>query len=100
MEKVFDPKRLARETRELVTVTDEVLGTLRYGRLTVDDMTQLNQTTDPTERSLVAAYLMLKKAYPDITLYDVEAFPLQAITRLLKIFDKDTGFPVTQEGKL
>lgn len=95
-EKVFDPKRLIKETRELVTVYDEELGTLSYGHLTVDDMTELNQAKEPVEHTILICYKMLKKAYPDLTVYDVEALPIQAVTRLLKIFNKDIGF-YTQE---
>lgn len=82
-----------------MTVTDPELGLLRYGRLTVQDLGELNLVKDPVERGFMAVYVMLKHGYPDLSISDVEAFPLQTVMRLLTVFNKDIGLSVVKESE-
>jgi len=88
--KKFDPKQLV--SKDLQTVYDEELGEIRFGQLTLKDSLEVGKAKTDEERSLLVLYHMLRKAYPDITLEDVENFPLDAATRLMTLMSQNIGF--------
>jgi hypothetical protein len=90
--KVFDPKLLFERANTLKTVDDPVLGKLQYGELTFEDSFTFGPIADPNERTLTIAYLMLKKAYPDITLDMVRRMPLAETNAFMAIVSAQPCF--------
>jgi hypothetical protein len=82
--KVFDPKLLFERANTLKTVDDPVLGKLQYGELTLEDSFELTGLTSK-DRVLKVAYLMLRKAYPEVTEEMVWKIPLKEGDALLDI---------------
>jgi hypothetical protein len=91
--KVFNPKDLVRDSRELRVAIDQDTGNvIYYGPLVFADLLEINQAQSNEEKSILILYKMLKKAYKDLTVDDVKAFPLDAVTRLLKLIAGPGGF--------
>ena len=97
--KVFDPKMLFERANTLKTVDDPVLGKLQYGELTFEDSFTFGPIADPNERTLTIAHLMLKKAYPDVTLDMVRKMPLAEANAFMAIVSAQPCFlPQTSQG--
>jgi hypothetical protein len=90
--KVFDPKLLFERANRLKTVDDPVLGKLQYGELTFEDSFVFGPVADPNERTLTIVHLMLKKAYPDITLDMVRRMPLAEANAFMAIVSAQPCF--------
>jgi hypothetical protein len=69
VKKLFDPAALTRQANLIHEVEAPVLGTLRYGELTLDDSFLIAQCKNDADKTSMAAYLMLKKAYPEMPAY-------------------------------
>jgi hypothetical protein len=83
--RVFDPKALFNRANTIVTVEDPVLGQVKYSALTLEDSFEFNGIADRKERTIMVAYLMLKKAYPELTLEMVKKMPLKEANALMDI---------------
>jgi hypothetical protein len=91
--KTFDPAELLRSSREPRTIHDPELGEVRYGALTIRDLLEIRrETEDPGEQALRMLHRMLRKAYPDLTLEDVNDLPYDAALRLLDATGRAMGF--------
>jgi hypothetical protein len=88
--KKFDPKLLAQETDKEQVLIDPALGEIHFYFIRVDEAKKLYEIPDLHERSLNIIHTMLKKAYPDLTLEDVKAFPSFKADRLMQIFNEAT----------
>ena len=90
--KVFNPKALFERTQRLKEINDPVLGLIKYGELTLEDSFVFAPIQDPNERTLTVAYLMLKKAYPNVTLDMVRKMPLAEANAFMAIVAAQSCF--------
>jgi hypothetical protein len=91
--KLFDPVTLIKRASEIHQVAHPRLGLIKFGELKLSDSETVNKCKDNQDRSAMAVYLMLKKAYPDLPEYTPEtiggfyrAFPMVEGTSLLQFF--------------
>ena len=91
--KAFDPVALMARANEIHQVTHPQLGVIRFGELKLSDSELISKCKEKDDRTAMAVYLMLKKAYPEMQEYTPETireffktFPLVEGTALLQFF--------------
>jgi hypothetical protein len=91
--KIFDPVALIARANEIHQVTHPQLGLIRFGELKLSDSELIGKCKEKIDRSAMAVYLMLKKAYPEMQDYTPEtikefykAFPMVEGTEMLQFF--------------
>jgi hypothetical protein len=91
--KIFDPVALLARANEIHEVTHPQLGLIRFGELKLSDSELISKCKEKNDRSAMAVYLMLKKAYPEMPNYTpetipefYETFPMVEGTALLQFF--------------
>lgn len=91
--KIFDPIALMARANEIHQVTHPQLGLIRFGELKLGDSELISKCKEKDDRSAMAVYLMLKKAYPEMQEYMPETirefyktFPMVEGTALLQFF--------------
>ena len=90
--RLFDPKAIAENARQIQTLNDKDLGEIRYGLLTSKEFKTLNlgEVKDEEEQAYRVVHAMLQKANPNFSYEDFEAmsFDIKAILteRLTKRF--------------
>jgi hypothetical protein len=91
--KLFDPVALIARAGEIHEVKHPQLGIIKFGELMLSDSELVSKCKGQDDRSAMAVYLMLKKAYPDMPEYTPEtiggfyrAFPMVEGTALLQFF--------------
>jgi hypothetical protein len=91
--KLFDPKKLVSKAAKIKVVEDKDLGTIQYGTIVSEDLIEINSYEMTEDKGFTMLWIALRKAYPDVTLEDVKAFPLEDFTRLMKaIFGNAVSF--------
>ena len=97
--KSFDPQALFKTATELHEVDHPTLGRIKYGELTLEDNFILNQCITDEDKTSMALYLMLKKAYPEMPTYTAETIkewrktiPLFEGAALLKLLVEQPAF--------
>ena len=80
--KVFNPKEILANAKEIRSVYDEQLGEVRYGLLTLKEFQSLGDEADVNKKAYRLIHAMLKKAYPDLTIDNVESMPFEVVARL------------------
>jgi hypothetical protein len=78
----FDPMLLIKETSEIFSFKDEVLGTVRFGRLSLKEFKSFESVVNVEERAYRILHAMLKKAYPKLTYEQIELMPFDKVARL------------------
>jgi hypothetical protein len=75
--RLFDPKAIAENAKQIQTLMDKDLGEIRYGYLTSKEFKALNlgEIKDEEEQAYRVVHAMLQKANPDFTYEDFEAMP-------------------------
>ena len=75
--RLFDPKAIAENAKQIQTLMDKDLGEIRYGLLTSKEFKALNlgEIKDEEEQAYRVVHAMLQKANPDFTYEDFEAMP-------------------------
>ena len=91
--KFFDPVALMARANEVHEVRHPQLGIIRFGELMLSDSEIVSKCKTKDDRSAMAVYLMLKKAYPEMADYTPDtiggfyrAFPMVEGTSLLQFF--------------
>jgi hypothetical protein len=91
--KIFDPVALIARANAIHEVTHPQLGLIRFGELKLSDSELISKCKEKDDRSAMAVYLMLKKAYPQMQEYAPETikgfyktFPMVEGTQLLQFF--------------
>ena len=89
--KIFNPSELMRRTSEIREFDHPQLGLIRFGELTIADSEIIRQCKSEADKTAMAVYLMLKKAYPEMPTYTPEnisefykAFPVMEGAALLQ----------------
>lgn len=89
----FDPIKALADSNTIKEIYDEKFGVIKYGSLTYKENKSLKSITDTEERSTNMIHLMLKKAYPDLKLEDVEAWGFEKVARMSSLLGKEVqGF--------
>jgi hypothetical protein len=70
--KIFNPAELMKRASTINEADHPILGKIRYGELTLDDSFLISKCKTDEDKSAMAAYLMLKKAYPEMPTYNPE----------------------------
>ena len=101
--KLFNPSELMKRASTINEVDHPILGKIRYGELTLDDSFLISKCKSDEEKSAMAAYLMLKKAYPEMPQYTPQnisewskSMPLAEGAALLLIHSRHPAFLRTQ----
>ena len=70
--KLFNPVELMKSASTITEANAPGLGKIRYGELTLDDSFTISKCKSDEDKSSMAAYLMLKKAYPEMPTFTPE----------------------------
>ena len=70
--KLFNPTELTKSVQLIHEAERPLLGKIRYGELTLDDSFTIAECKTDADKTSMAAYLMLKKAYPEMPNYTPE----------------------------
>jgi len=75
--RLFDPKAIAENAKQIQTLLDKDLGEIRYGYLNSREFKALNlgEIKDEEEQAYRVVHAMLQKANPNFTYEDFEAMP-------------------------
>jgi hypothetical protein len=90
--RIFDPHKLLERAAKIYEVDHPSLGKLRYGELTFEDAFEINKCKSDAEKTETIAYLMLRKAYPDIPRDFLKRMPLIESAALIDFLTKQPGF--------
>ncbi len=97
--KLFSPADLMRRASEIREFQHPTLGTIRFAELTLQDSEILRQCKTDADKTAMALYLMLKKAYPEMPTFTPEnisgfygAFPMAEGAELLKFLSEQPSF--------
>jgi hypothetical protein len=97
--KIFNPVELMRRASEIRELEHPALGTIRFGELTLVDSDILRQCKNDADKTAMALYLMLKKAYPQMPTFTSEnisefyrTFPMAEGAELLKLMSEQPAF--------
>jgi hypothetical protein len=97
--KLFSPTDLLRRASEIREFDHPLLGRIRFGELTLEDSEVLRKCKTDADKTAMALYLMLKKAYPEMPTYTPEdiskfygAFPMVEGAALLKFVSEQPSF--------
>ena len=63
---LFNPVELMKSASTITEAQAPGLGLIKYGELTLDDSFTISKCRSDEDKSSMAAYLMLKKAYPEM----------------------------------
>ena len=83
----YNPREACRRSTEILVVTDETLGEVRFGVLSISEFAdlKLSEVKDENARIRRVVHAMLQKADPKLTLAEVEAIPFDEFTILNSI---------------
>lgn len=91
--KLFDPSKIL--SSGIRKVYDEVLGEVRFGYITMREMSELQKIENDYDRSVMIITKMLQKAYPDFTPEKFQELPAHIGIRLLNLLVREAGFQTT-----
>ncbi len=96
---LFSPVALMESTKQIHETDFPVLGRVRYGELTLADSYEINRCENDEDKTCMAAYLMLKKGYPEMPEYTpknirswIESFPMAEGAALLLLVKGTPAF--------
>jgi len=90
--KIFDPVNLLKRSAKIYEVEHPTLGKLRYGELTFEDAFEINKCETDAQKTETITYLMLRKAYPDISRDFLRKMPLLESAALVDFLSKQPAF--------
>ena len=96
--RVFDPMQLVARADKIVSVDHPVLGQLKFGELTFEDAFEINKAKTDIEKTEVAAWLMMRKAYPDLPRDFLKRLPLLEGAALIDFLTKQPAFLSPQQS--
>ena len=100
--KIFNPYELLSRTDGIKTVNHPTLGQLRFGELTFEDafLIDANNETSDTEKTEFIAWLMMKKAYPDLPKDFLKRMPLIEGAALIDFLTRQPCFLLAPNSSL
>jgi hypothetical protein len=96
--KVFDPKQLIARGDRINVVEHSVLGLLKFGELTFEDAFEIEKCKTDVEKTEVVAWLMMRKAYPDLPRDFLKRMPLIESAALIDFLTRQPAFLCRQGG--
>ena len=90
--RVFDPMQLVARADRIMTVDHPTLGQLRFGELTFEDAFEINKSKSDVEKTETVAWLMMRKAYPDLPRDFLKRLPLLEGAALIAFLTKQPAF--------
>jgi hypothetical protein len=97
--RLFNPVALMMRAGEIREFEHPNLGKIRFGELTLEDSDILRNCKTDADKTAMALYLMLKKAYPEMPTFTPEnigefykAFPMVEGAALLKFVSEQPAF--------
>ena len=90
--RVFDPMQLVARADRIMTVDHPALGRLRFGELTFEDAFEINKSESDVEKTETVAWLMMRKAYPDLPRDFLKRLPLLEGAALIAFLTKQPAF--------
>jgi hypothetical protein len=95
--RVFDPYELLARTDGIQTVDHPVLGKLQFGELTFEDAFEIDKCGTDAQKTETIAWLMMRKAYPDLQRDFLSRMPLMEGAALIDFLTKRPGFLLVQK---
>jgi hypothetical protein len=95
--RVFDPYELLARTDGIQTVDHPVLGKLQFGELTFEDAFEIDKCKTDALKTETIAWLMMRKAYPDLPRDFLSRMPLMEGAALIDFLTKRPGFLLVQK---
>jgi hypothetical protein len=91
--KIFNPKEITRNAKQIREIYDEDLGTIRYVLLNYNELSEIiEKYQDNKERSIQLLFKQLSPAHEGLTVDDIENMPYEVVVRLLTKLQKEGGF--------
>jgi len=90
--RIFDPQRLLERAAKIREFKHPVLGLVRYGELTFEDAFEIDKCKTDVEKTEAVAWLMLRKAYPDLPSDFLKRMPLIESALLIDFLTKQPTF--------
>ena len=104
--RLFDPVKLTENANIIHEEEDAELGLIKYGELTLNDAFIIEKCKNDQDKTSMAAYLMLKKAYPEMKTYTPDtivdwekSFPMAEGALLLLFIRRTPAFLRTQSPR-
>ena len=96
--RVFDPYVLVARADRIITVDHPTLGRLQFGELTFEDAFEIDKSKSDVEKTEVIAWLMMRKAYPDLPRDFLKRMPLLEGAALIAFLTKQPAFLSPQQS--
>ena len=96
--RVFDPYQLIARADRIITVDHPTLGKLQFGELIFEDAFEINDCKTDIEKTETAAWLMMRKAYPDLPKDFLKRMPLLEGAALIDFLTKQPAFLSPQQS--
>jgi len=91
--RVFNPKQLVKQAKQIRELYDEDLGLIRYSLLSYNQLQDIiEEFKENKDRSMQLLFQMLVPANPGLTVDEVKAMPYEVVVRLLTRLQKEGGF--------
>ena len=90
--RIFDPMKLVARADKITTVDHPVLGELKFGELQFEDAFEINEAKTDLEKTEISAWLMMRKAYPDLPKDFLKRMPLIEGAALIDFLTKQPAF--------
>ena len=90
--KIFDPVRLIDRASKIHSVDHPSLGMVQFGDLTFRDAFEINKCESDIEKTETVAWLMMKKAYPDLPRDFLAQMPLIESAALVDFLTQQPAF--------
>jgi hypothetical protein len=90
--KIFNPSRLLERASKIHSVDHPILGSVQFGELTFRDAFEINKCETDIEKTETVAWLMMKKAYPDLPRDFLSRMPLIESAALIDFLTKQPTF--------
>lgn len=90
--RIFDPYTLIARADKIITVDHPLLGKLQYGELTFEDAFEIDKCKTDVEKTETIAWLMMRKAYPDLPRDFLKRMPLIEGAALIDYLTKLPAF--------
>ena len=90
--RIFDPMELIARADRIHSVVHPVLGELKFGELQFEDAFEINKCSSDVEKTEVAAWLMMRKTYPDLPRDFLKRMPLIEGAALIDYLTKQPCF--------
>jgi hypothetical protein len=90
--RVFYPLKLIDRASKIHSIKHPTLGTVQFGELTFRDAFEINKCESDIEKTETVAWLMMKKAYPDLPKDFLSRMPLIESASLVDLLTKQPTF--------